>query len=107
MPIVVSNSSPLIHLAKIGKFNLLQEFFAEICVPEAVYKECIAEGRDREEVHLIRNAEWIHVINGIEDLPCLFRVVVNFNVLSGLVGSFTIFFQHKFHYKTLTHCCPT
>lgn len=30
-------------------------------VPESVYKECIIEGKDRPEVELLRNAEWIKV----------------------------------------------
>ena len=34
---VVSNSSPLICLAKIGHLDLLKYFFDEIIVPEAVY----------------------------------------------------------------------
>jgi predicted nucleic acid-binding protein len=30
MPQIVSNTSPLIHLAKIGQLNLLPEFFGDI-----------------------------------------------------------------------------
>jgi len=36
MPEVVSNSSPLIHLAKMGQLDLLHEFFGEIAIPRAV-----------------------------------------------------------------------
>lgn len=58
---VVSNSSPLIHLAKIGKLNLLHEFFGVIAVPRAVYEECVV--RPYKEVHAIKNAEWLKVFS--------------------------------------------
>jgi predicted nucleic acid-binding protein len=58
---VVSNSSPIIHLAKIGKLSLLREYFNTIMVPESVFKECVAEGKDRKEVEAIKKAEWIRV----------------------------------------------
>lgn len=59
---VVSNSSPIIHLAKIRKLNLLKEYFQTITIPEIVYRECIVEGKDREEVELIKNADWIKTL---------------------------------------------
>jgi predicted nucleic acid-binding protein len=62
MPKVVSNSSPIIHLAKIGKLELLKEYFQTITVPEAVYRECVPEGKVREEVEIIKNADWIKVM---------------------------------------------
>jgi len=58
---VVSNSSPIIHLAKIGKLSLLREYFNTIMVPESVFKECVAEGKDRKEVEAIKKTEWIRV----------------------------------------------
>lgn len=59
---VVSNSSPIIHLAKIGKLDLLKDFFETVVVPEAVYRECAAEGKERAEVELIRNAGWLKIL---------------------------------------------
>nr|CBH37999.1 conserved hypothetical protein [uncultured archaeon]CBH38510.1 conserved hypothetical protein [uncultured archaeon] len=61
MPKVVSNSSPLIHLTKIGQLNLLKHFFNEIIVPEAVHKECVIEGKDREDAKKIEKVDWIKV----------------------------------------------
>jgi len=58
---VVSNSSPIIHLAKIGKLSLLRKYFNTIMVPESVFKECVAEGKDRKEVEAVKKAEWIRV----------------------------------------------
>lgn len=61
MPKVVSNSSPLIHLAKIGHLDLLRYFFDKIVVSEVVYKECVIEGKGREDAKKIEKAEWIKV----------------------------------------------
>ena len=59
---VVSNSSPIIHLAKIGTIELLKEYFQIITISEIVYSEYIVEGKDRREVELIKNADWIKVL---------------------------------------------
>lgn len=59
---VVSNSSPIIHLAKIGKLELLKNYFQTIIIPDAVYKECVQEGKEREEVGLIKRADWFKVV---------------------------------------------
>ena len=58
---MVSNSTPLIHLAKIGRLELLREFFGEVLIPEAVYRECVIEGKGSEDAKLIENAVWIRV----------------------------------------------
>ena len=59
---VVSNSTPLIHLAKIDRLDLLKEFFGEIFIPEAVYRECVLEGKGSEDSELIEKADWIKVV---------------------------------------------
>jgi hypothetical protein len=59
---VISNSLPIIHLAKIGKLNLLRDYFRTSTVPGAVFQECLAEGKNRKEVEVIKNAEWIKVL---------------------------------------------
>ena len=56
---VVSNSSPLIHLAKIKKLDLLKEIFGKIFIPKAVYDECVVE--DFKEANEIKKSEWIIV----------------------------------------------
>ncbi|KCZ72193.1 putative nucleic acid-binding protein, contains PIN domain [Candidatus Methanoperedens nitroreducens] len=61
MPKVVCNSSPLIHLAKIGKLELLRDFFEKVLIPEAVYKECVIDGKDRDDSSNIKNASWLRV----------------------------------------------
>jgi predicted nucleic acid-binding protein len=59
----VCNSSPLIHLAKVGKLELLRDYFTEILIPEAVYRECVVDGKDREDAKRIESASWIRVVD--------------------------------------------
>jgi len=61
---VVSDSSILIHLSRMGELKLLKEIFGKIIVPKAVYKECTVENKAGSEE--IRNSEWIEV-REIED----------------------------------------
>ncbi len=42
----VSNASPLIYLAKIGRLDLLRDMFDEVLIPEEVRKEVVDKGRD-------------------------------------------------------------
>jgi len=41
----VSNSTPLIYLAKIGKLEILRSVFEKIFIPEAVFEEAVARGK--------------------------------------------------------------
>lgn len=41
---VVSNSSPLVYLAALGDFELLQLLFGQIAIPRAVFKEVVVGG---------------------------------------------------------------
>lgn len=61
--IVVSNTTPLIGLASIGQFGLLEQLFGVIYIPEAVFDEVVVAGRDfggaKREVS---TAVWIKTI---------------------------------------------
>jgi len=41
----VVDSSSLIGLAQIEQFELLKELFSEVCIPDAVYREVVIEGK--------------------------------------------------------------
>jgi len=41
---IVSNTSPLIWLSKIGRIALLKKLFGEVIIPEEVYKEAVERG---------------------------------------------------------------
>jgi len=64
MPLVISDSSTLIHLAAIGRLALLREFYEKITVPPAVWREVVEEGRGTAgavEVEAARQAGWIEI----------------------------------------------
>jgi len=61
--IVVSNTTPLIGLATIRRFDFLRQLFGEIYIPRAVYDEAVVSGREvggaKREVS---TATWIHTV---------------------------------------------
>lgn len=57
--IVVTNSTPIISLAKIDKLHLLTDIFGKIYVPNAVYKEVAVKGKGRPGSKEIKEAEWV------------------------------------------------
>ena len=44
---VVSNSTPLIFLAKIGKLDLLERIFSKVYISDAVFNEVIIKGKEK------------------------------------------------------------
>ncbi|MCW5200324.1 hypothetical protein VU07_00690 [Desulfobulbus sp. F4] len=59
MKVVISDSTVLIGLAKIGKIDLLRELFQEIYVPEAVFREVTQDGWLKPGAEAVRKAPWI------------------------------------------------
>jgi len=60
--IVVSNTTPLIGLGRIGRFDLLREMFGQIIVPQAVQAEILAIGKEADPIlSAFRAASWISV----------------------------------------------
>ena len=57
--IVVSNSTPLIHLSAMGKLNLLPQLFDEIVIANEVYEEVVLKGQDRPAASEVQAAKWI------------------------------------------------
>jgi predicted nucleic acid-binding protein len=57
---VVSDSTPLIALARINRFFLLQELFGEINIPPAVYYEVVIASKGRAGGKELKSANWIH-----------------------------------------------
>ena len=56
---VVSNASPLIGLARIGKLELLQQLYGELVLPEAVEHEVVVEGAELPAADQVGKATWI------------------------------------------------
>lgn len=59
--IVVSDTTPLITLMKIGHLDLLKKTFGEVQIPEAVYTELTSNPRFQTEIAQIQNCPFIHV----------------------------------------------
>jgi len=55
---VVSNASPLINLARIGKLGLLRQLYGELVIPEAVRHEVIVEGVGQPGAREVEVAAW-------------------------------------------------
>ena len=50
---IVSNSSPLIFLAKLGRLDVLNRLFDKVYIPQAVYNEVVLADKDDDANHLI------------------------------------------------------
>ena len=64
---IVSNASPLIYLAKVGKLYLLKKLFQIILIPKSVYEEVVTRGKDKgfpdaEVVERAVKDGWIKVV---------------------------------------------
>lgn len=60
--IVVSDTTPLISLMKIGHLDLLEKYFCEVQIPEAVFHELTANPRFADEAEQIKNCQFIQVV---------------------------------------------
>ncbi|MFH0904859.1 MAG: DUF3368 domain-containing protein [Methanobacteriota archaeon] len=63
---IVSNSTVLIYLAKIGKLNLLKKLFKKILIPAEVFNEVVIRGKEQQHFDALiveRSVEdgWIEV----------------------------------------------
>lgn len=61
--IVVSDTTPLIGLATIGRFEILHQLFGEVYIPKAVYDEAVTAGRKKGGAKReVSEALWIKVV---------------------------------------------
>jgi predicted nucleic acid-binding protein len=63
---IVSNSTVLIYLAKIGKLNLLKELFRDVLIPAEVFNEVVIRGKEHQHsdafiVERVIEEGWIHI----------------------------------------------
>ena len=57
--IVVSNTSPLIALARVGRLDLLHAVHGDIIIPDAVFNEITVAGAGEPGAHDVAAATWI------------------------------------------------
>jgi hypothetical protein len=65
MPMVISDSSTLIHLAKIGRLDLLKKLFDRIVITPTVWQEVVERGGGRagaSEVSDALSKGWLEII---------------------------------------------
>ena len=59
--IVVSDSSPLITLARAQQLNLLHEFYGQILIPTEVHEEVVLAGAGLPGAKEVSGADWIQI----------------------------------------------
>jgi predicted nucleic acid-binding protein len=47
---IVSNATPLIYLAKLGRLHLLKAFFQAVIIPEEVKREVVDRGKEQNSI---------------------------------------------------------
>jgi len=71
MMIVVSNSGPLIHLAKLSILSVLKDLYSVIFIPPLVYNETVMKGKQRgyDDARIIEEAigDWIIIVSHTPD----------------------------------------
>lgn len=58
---VVSNTTPLISLLKLGRLDVLMELYQEILIPIAVFEE-IEAGKNKSFYRNLSNIDWVKII---------------------------------------------
>lgn len=74
--IVVSDTTPIISLLKIGKLHLLGDLFGRVYIPMAVYNELTVDCRFEDEMRQIDGADFIlkRDVSKLENVDFLQRV---------------------------------
>jgi len=57
---VVSNTTPILSLLKIGKLDILRELYGKILIPQAVYNE-IETGKNKDYYTDINELDWMDI----------------------------------------------
>jgi len=64
MPAVISDTSPLVYLTRLGHFDWLREFYSEVLIPPAVWDELVHQGAafpESQETQRAVQLGWIRV----------------------------------------------
>ena len=59
--IVVSNTSPISNLAKVGQLSLISQLYGRILIPWAVYEELLDPRAGETVITAVRSAPWIDI----------------------------------------------
>lgn len=58
---IVSNTSPISNLAKVGELNLIQQLYGMILIPNAVYEELLDERAGEIVITAVQSATWLEI----------------------------------------------
>lgn len=86
--IAVSDSSPLITLAKLSRLALLPHLIPTVFITEEVHREIVGRGEGRAGSVEVASASWIHV-RPVDDKPPVYSAAHAFHL--GLGETSTIF----------------
>lgn len=59
--IVVSDTSPISNLAKIGQLGLMQQIYGEVLIPQAVYEELLDKRAGEIVITAVESATWLQI----------------------------------------------
>lgn len=76
---IVSNTSPISNLAKIGQLDLMQQLYGVILIPIAVYKELMDERAGETVITTVQSASWLE-IRSVENQQLVSRLRDRINV---------------------------
>jgi predicted nucleic acid-binding protein len=65
--VIVSDSSSLISLARIGKLDLLRRLYGELVIPQAVWNEVTVKGAGQAGAEELKSAAWIKTVTVAND----------------------------------------
>ena len=60
--IVISDTTPLITLMKVGRLDILNSLFGDVLIPKAVFEEVTYNESFQNEAEQIKNSEFIKVV---------------------------------------------
>ena len=57
----VSNSSPIMNLAAIGRLGLIKLKFGNVIIPDAVWREVVIDGKGKRGAEDVEKSDWIKI----------------------------------------------
>lgn len=60
--LVVSDTTPLLYFARVGRLDLLHELYVEVVVPQTVWDELVEARPNAPGVVAVRAAAWLRVV---------------------------------------------
>ncbi len=61
MSVIVADTSPLLHLARVGRLDLVEAVLGRVIVPRTVWSELVRPGTRRDVLDALRGATWLSV----------------------------------------------